>query len=107
MTSQTDLRLCLQDAAELLKTPQERRSISSALLQRAALKKHKEDVSRENQQLRLLLRQHLDAMTVSGDAFNGRHALLTVLQAPTAKTPHEAGRRHTVIEGVYAVKHSL
>ncbi len=107
MTSQTDLRLCLQDDGELLQTQQERRSISSALLQREALKKHKDDVSRENQQLRLLLRRHLDAMTVSGDAFNGRHALLTVLQAPTATAPPDPRKRHTVIEGVYAVKHSL
>ncbi|XP_044022644.1 dynein regulatory complex subunit 2 [Siniperca chuatsi] len=81
--------------------------VSAAVLQREALKKHKDDLSRENQQLRLLLRQHLDAMTVSGDALDGRHALLTVHQAPTAAAPRDPDRRHTVIEAVHAVRHSL
>ncbi|KAK2826819.1 hypothetical protein Q5P01_021033 [Channa striata] len=81
--------------------------INNALLHREALRKEKEDLSRENQQLRLLLRQHLDAMTVSEDALNGRHALLTVHQAPTTTAPADAGRRHTVIEAVHVVKHSL
>lgn len=82
-------------------------SINAAVLQREALKKHKDDVSRENQQLRLLLRQHLDAMTVSDDAFNGRHVLLAVYPAPTAAAPPDTSRRHTVIEAVHVAKHSL
>ncbi|XP_073340412.1 dynein regulatory complex subunit 2 [Pagrus major] len=83
------------------------RSINSAVLQREALKKHKQDLTRENQQLRLLLRQHLDGMTVSDGTLDGPNALLAVTQAPTTTAPLDTNRRHTVIEGVHAVKHSL
>ncbi|XP_078133613.1 dynein regulatory complex subunit 2-like [Sander vitreus] len=83
------------------------RSINGAVLQRAALRKQREDLSRENQQLRGLLRQHLDAMTVSGPDASGHHALLAVCQAPTTTVPPNADRRHTVIEAVHAVKHAL
>uniref|UniRef100_A0A671UXT2 Uncharacterized protein n=1 Tax=Sparus aurata TaxID=8175 RepID=A0A671UXT2_SPAAU len=83
------------------------RSINSAVLQREALKKHKHDLTRENQQLRLLLRQHLDGITVSDSALDGPRALLAVSPAPTTTTPLDNKRRHTVIEGVHAVKHSL
>uniref|UniRef100_UPI0037E9419F dynein regulatory complex subunit 2 n=1 Tax=Semicossyphus pulcher TaxID=241346 RepID=UPI0037E9419F len=83
------------------------RSINAAMLQREALKRHREDLIRENQQLRLLLRQHLDAMTVSHQHLDQRHALLTVYRAPTTTDPPNTSRRHTVIEAVHAVKHSL
>lgn len=82
-------------------------SINAAVLQREALKNQKDGLSRENQQLRLLLRQHLDAMTVNHHTLDGRHALLTVYQAPTTTAPPDSDRRHTVIEAVHAVKHSL
>ncbi|KAK2892255.1 dynein regulatory complex subunit 2 [Channa argus] len=81
--------------------------INTALLHREALRKEREDLSRENQQLKLLLRQHLDAMTVSDHALNGRHALLTVHQVPITAAPTDATRRHTVIEAVHVVKHTL
>ncbi|KAM7403783.1 hypothetical protein PAMA_004289 [Pampus argenteus] len=77
-----------------------------ALLQRQALKKNREYLSRENQQLRLQLRQHLDAMTISDNALDGCHALLNVYRAPTTTVPTDTDRRHTVIEAVH-VKHSL
>ncbi|XP_020510308.1 dynein regulatory complex subunit 2 [Labrus bergylta] len=80
---------------------------TSAVLQREALKRHKDDLSAENQQLRLLLRQHLDGMTVSEQHMDQRHALLTVYPAPTATAPPDTRRCHTVIEAVHAVKHSL
>lgn len=83
------------------------RSINSAVLQRAALKKHKDAMSRENQQLRLLLGQHLDAMTVNDDTFNGHHVPLAVNPAPTDTAPPETNRRHTVIEAVHVAKHFL
>ncbi|XP_018531430.1 dynein regulatory complex subunit 2 [Lates calcarifer] len=83
------------------------RRINAALLHREALKKQRDDLSRENRQLRLLLRQHLDAMTVSDHTLDGPHALLAVYQAPTTTAPSDAGRRHTVIEAVHAVKQSL
>ncbi|KAM7376453.1 hypothetical protein PAMP_006186 [Pampus punctatissimus] len=78
-----------------------------ALLQRQALKKNREYLSRENQQLRLQLRQHLDAMTVSDNALDGCHTLLSVYRAPTTTVATDNDRRYTVIEAVHAVKHSV
>ncbi|TDG98532.1 hypothetical protein EPR50_G00201180 [Perca flavescens] len=83
------------------------RLINGAVLQRADLKKQREDLSRENQQLRDLLRQHLDAMTVSGADAGEHHALLAVCRAPTTTAQPNADRRHTVIEAAHAVKHAL
>ncbi|KAM6968595.1 dynein regulatory complex subunit 2 [Tautogolabrus adspersus] len=83
------------------------RRLNSAVLQREALRRHREVLSAENQQLRLLLRQHLDGMTVSEQHMDQRHALLTVYPAPTATAPPDTSRRHTVIEAVHAIKHSL
>ncbi|XP_054469574.1 dynein regulatory complex subunit 2 [Anoplopoma fimbria] len=88
------------------------RRINTSVLQREALRRRRDDLNRDNRQLRLLLRQHLDAMTVSDQDLGGCHALLTVQRAPTtaaptAAAPPLAGRRHTVIEAVHAVKHSL
>ncbi|XP_044231881.1 dynein regulatory complex subunit 2 [Thunnus albacares] len=83
------------------------RRCNAALLQRHALKIHREDLSRENQRLKLLLRQHLDAMTVSDDTLDGRHALLTVRLAPRSAAPADTDRRYAVIEAVHAVKHSV
>lgn len=99
--------MSLQDVREFPELQQLMRSISAAVLQREALKKHKDDMSQENQQLRLLLGQHLDAMTVSDDTFNGHHAPLAVNPAPTATAPPVTNRRHTVIEAVHVAKHFL
>ncbi|XP_076604456.1 dynein regulatory complex subunit 2 [Chaetodon auriga] len=96
-----------QVAAEFPELLQVSWSISTAALQREALKKHRDDLSRENQQLRLLLRRHLDAMTVSDDAFDGRQAPLVVCPAPLATTSRDTSRRHTVIEAAHAAKYSL
>nr|XP_046269293.1 dynein regulatory complex subunit 2 isoform X1 [Scatophagus argus] len=94
-----------KEVREFLELQQLTRRVNAAVLQRAALRGRKDDVSRENRQLRLLLHQHLDAMTVSDGTFDGRHALLAVFPAP--KAPPDANRRHAVIEAVHAVKHSL
>lgn len=83
------------------------RSINTAVLHREALRRHKDDMSRENQQLRLLLHQHLDAMTLSEDALYGSHPLLAVSPAPTTAAPLDNSRHYTVIEAVHAAKHSL
>ncbi|XP_035529352.1 dynein regulatory complex subunit 2-like [Morone saxatilis] len=104
---------CRQDAAETeeaLAFSELRRvtlNMNRALLQREALRRQRDDLSRENRQLKLLLRQHLDAMTVSEHAFDGHHALLAVHQAPTTAVLPGADRRHTVIEAVHVLKHSL
>ncbi|XP_070834938.1 dynein regulatory complex subunit 2 [Chaetodon trifascialis] len=96
-----------QVAAEFPELLQVSWSLSAATLQREALRKHRDDLSRENQQLRLLLRRRLDAMTVSDDAFDGHQALLAVRPAPLATTPPDTSRHHTVIEAAHAAKHSL
>lgn len=92
---------------EILELQQVMQSINDAMLRREALKKHKGDLVRENQQLRLLLRQRLDAMTVSDDAFDGPRALLAVCQAPTTTNQPETSRYHTVVEAVHTAKHYL
>ncbi|XP_034432423.1 dynein regulatory complex subunit 2-like isoform X2 [Hippoglossus hippoglossus] len=83
------------------------RLISAALLHRAVLKKRRDDLSRENRQLKVLLRQHLEAMTLGDHSLGERHALLTVTQAPTTTVPSDANRRHTVIEAAHAVRQTL
>ncbi|XP_008276333.1 dynein regulatory complex subunit 2 [Stegastes partitus] len=89
-----------KEACEFLELQPLMQRLNAAVLQRQILKKHEEDLSRENEQLELLL-LHLD------DAIDGRRALLTVSQAPTTSIPAAADRRHNVIEAVHAVKHSL
>lgn len=97
--------LLLQEAPSFPELQQVLRRCNAALLQREALRKHREDLGRQNQQLRLLLRQHLDAMTVSDDTLEGRYALLTVHPAPAATGPKDPRGRHaTVVEAVHAVR---
>lgn len=101
-------RVCpvsVQERCALPELQQLMRRINTAALHREALKTQRGDLSRENQQLRLLLRRHLDAMTVS--ALDGPRALLTTSRAPTAAAPRDHSRRHTVVEAVHAAKHSL
>lgn len=98
--------MSLQVAAEFPELLQVTWSLSAAALQREALRTHRDDLSRENQQLRLLLRRRLDAMTVSDDTLDDQ-ALLAVRPAPLATTPPDTSRRHTVIEAAHAAKHSL
>lgn len=100
-------KVLTQTAVQFPELQQVSRTLNAALLHREALKKHRGDLRRENEQLRLLLRQHLDAMTVSDGALDGPRALLTVAPAPTAPAPQDTNRRHTVIEAVHVVKHSL
>ncbi|CAB1458227.1 unnamed protein product [Pleuronectes platessa] len=79
------------------------RHIYATLVHRDALKKCNDDLSRENQQLRLLLGQHTGAMTVRDHALGGRHAPLTVQQAPTSMDLPDTTRRQTVIGAVNVV----
>ncbi|XP_068195310.1 dynein regulatory complex subunit 2-like [Antennarius striatus] len=84
------------------------RRLNTALLKGEALKKHKDELRRENKQLKLLLRQHLDAMTVNDNTLDGPGALLGVNPAPViVVTPTDTNRRYTVIEAVHAIAHSL
>ncbi|XP_076022138.1 dynein regulatory complex subunit 2 [Genypterus blacodes] len=86
---------------------------NTSVLQQEALRKQKEHLSHENQQLQVLLRQHLDAMTVSEPQICDQHhgPLLSVLQAPQKSVLIKAGPGrqqicHTVIEAVHVVKHA-
>eukprot|EP00066_Takifugu_rubripes_P001591 XP_003962875.2 PREDICTED: coiled-coil domain-containing protein 65 [Takifugu rubripes] len=62
---------------------------NSAVLRREALRKHKEDLRQENQQLRLLLRQHLDAATAEGQSV-GPQPLCTAYPAPVSTSTQHA-----------------
>ncbi|TWW72395.1 dynein regulatory complex subunit 2 isoform X2 [Takifugu flavidus] len=62
---------------------------NSAVLRREALRKHKEDLRQENQQLRLLLRQHLDAATAEGRPV-GPQPLCTAYPAPVSTSTQHA-----------------
>ncbi|XP_068593357.1 dynein regulatory complex subunit 2 isoform X2 [Cebidichthys violaceus] len=84
-----------------------RGKINTSVLQREALRKRRDDLNRDNRQLRLLLRQRQDAMTVCDRDVGGRRALLTVHRAPPTAAPPTADRRYNVIEGVHAAKHAL
>ncbi|XP_028994430.1 dynein regulatory complex subunit 2 [Betta splendens] len=91
-----------KEPAQFPELQQVMRSVNAARLRHEALKKQKSDLSRENQQLRLLLRRHLDAMTVSDGGLDGAQPLLTVYQVPA-----EPGRRHAVTEAAHAARRSL
>ncbi|XP_062254411.1 dynein regulatory complex subunit 2-like [Platichthys flesus] len=74
------------------------RHIYATLVHRDVLKKCNDDLSRENQQLRLLLGQHTGAMTVRDHALGGHHILLTVQKAPNFMALSGTARRQTVID---------
>uniref|UniRef100_A0A3Q1EI45 Dynein regulatory complex subunit 2 n=1 Tax=Acanthochromis polyacanthus TaxID=80966 RepID=A0A3Q1EI45_9TELE len=89
-----------EEVGEFLDLQQLMQRLNAAVLQREILRKHGDDLRRENEQLEALLFQQ-------DDAIDGRHALLAVSQAPTTTVPSTTGRRHTVIEAVHVVRHSL
>ncbi|XP_059208684.1 dynein regulatory complex subunit 2 [Centropristis striata] len=76
------------------------KSINKAELLRGALRRQRDDLSRENQQLKLLLVQHQDAMTLGGGDLD---ALLAVSRAPTTAVLPDGARRHAVIEAVHVI----
>ncbi|XP_042356641.1 uncharacterized protein LOC121953540 [Plectropomus leopardus] len=96
-----------ESAQETSALQQLMRSVNAAALWRDALRTQRDALSRENRQLRLLLRHRLDALTVSDHDLQSPDALLRVHGAPTTTGPPLTDRRHTVIEAVYAVQHSL
>jgi len=91
------LCVCLQ-VCEFEELQQLQQRLNATLLHREALRKHREDLSRENEQLELLLSQHADGL-------HEYHNLLTASQAPTTSVPPGTDKRHTVIEAAHAVKH--
>lgn len=81
--------------------------LNGAVLWREAAKRRRDDLRRQNLQLRLMLQRQLDAMALSDAAIDWRHDLLTVLQAPAASGRADAARCHNVIEAAHVARHSL
>ncbi|XP_035465945.2 dynein regulatory complex subunit 2-like [Scophthalmus maximus] len=97
-----------EEACEFADIRQATRRFNGALLQRAALTRRREELSRENRQLRLLLRQRLEAMAASDHALALDRPLPTVHRAPTAAAPPlESDRRHGPVEAALVVTHAL
>ncbi|XP_056256442.1 dynein regulatory complex subunit 2-like [Seriola aureovittata] len=95
-----------KESSEFPELQQLRQRVNTALLLRHALKKQREDLSRQNQQLRLQLRQQVDDMNTSDRALDAHHALLTVSRAPTTAVPLNTTSRRNITRAVHAVKHT-
>lgn len=86
------------------------RRFNTAVLQREALRTHQDDVSGDSLQLRLLLQQQLDGLTLSQEALFGSRPLLAVSPAPTTTVAGpllDTRGQYTVIEAVHAARHAL
>lgn len=87
------------------------RRVNTAVLQREALRKHREDVSSDSLQLRQMLQQQLDGLTLSQEALFGSQPLLAVSPAPITRAPAgpqlDTRGQYTVIEAVHAARHAL
>ncbi|KPP68532.1 hypothetical protein Z043_112785 [Scleropages formosus] len=82
---------------------------NKALLERVCLEREQEALRQENKQLRLLLRQYLDGITVSDGILHTRNPLLMVSRpALTSPANTEAHRKWpTVIEAAHVVQYTL
>ncbi|KAM3594389.1 uncharacterized protein V6R79_007022 [Siganus canaliculatus] len=81
--------------------------LNGAVLWREAARRRRDDLRRQNLQLRSALQQQLDAMTLSAIAADQHHDLVTVLQAPAASGRADAAGRHNVIEAAHVARYSL
>ncbi|KAL0978364.1 hypothetical protein UPYG_G00169520 [Umbra pygmaea] len=82
---------------------------NKVLLERLCLEQERGAVTQENQQLRVLLRQYLDGISVSDEILR-RHNPLLIVSRPTLGIPPTADtqRNHcTVIEAAHIVQHTL
>ncbi|XP_026872542.1 dynein regulatory complex subunit 2 [Electrophorus electricus] len=83
---------------------------NKVLLERLCLEQDKVALVQENQQLRVLLKQYLDGISVSDEILRQRNPLLIVsrqsLQASTTSDA-QTHKRHTVIEAAHVVEHTL
>ncbi|XP_017334699.1 dynein regulatory complex subunit 2 [Ictalurus punctatus] len=83
---------------------------NKVLLERLCLEREKKVLGEENQQLRILLKQYLDGISVSDEILQQQNSLLMVscssLQASTASET-QAHPRRTVIEAAHVVQHIL
>nr|XP_046198294.1 dynein regulatory complex subunit 2 [Oncorhynchus gorbuscha]XP_046198295.1 dynein regulatory complex subunit 2 [Oncorhynchus gorbuscha]XP_046198296.1 dynein regulatory complex subunit 2 [Oncorhynchus gorbuscha]XP_046198298.1 dynein regulatory complex subunit 2 [Oncorhynchus gorbuscha]XP_046198299.1 dynein regulatory complex subunit 2 [Oncorhynchus gorbuscha] len=82
---------------------------NKVLLERLCLERERGALTQENQQLRILLRQYLDGISVSDEILRHRNPLLMVSRPtlgvqPTADAQR---KRHTVIEAAHVVQRTL
>ncbi|KAI4902996.1 hypothetical protein NFI96_012023 [Prochilodus magdalenae] len=83
---------------------------NKVLLEHLCLEREEKVLSRENQQLRVLLKQYLDGITVSDEVLHERNPLLIVSRQSLQATPTseaQTQKRHTVIEAAHVVQHTL
>ena len=83
---------------------------NKVLLERLCLEREKAVLGRENQQLRVLLKQYLDGISVSDEVLSQRNPLLMVSRQSLQATPTseaQTQKRHTVIEAAHVVQHTL
>ncbi|XP_053493046.1 dynein regulatory complex subunit 2 isoform X2 [Ictalurus furcatus] len=83
---------------------------NKVLLERLCLEREKKVLGEENQQLRILLKQYLDGISVSDEILQQQNALLMVScsslhASPASET--QAHPRRTVIEAAHVVQHIL
>lgn len=83
---------------------------NKVLLERLCLEREKKVLGWENQQLRILLKQYLDGISVSDEILQQQNPLLMLscpsLQAsPASETPTHTHK--TVIEAAHVVQHTL
>ncbi|MGH0149619.1 UNVERIFIED_CONTAM: hypothetical protein FKN15_061573 [Acipenser sinensis] len=87
---------------------------NKALLEQLALEREKAVLARENAQLRQLLKQYLDGISVSDDTLGQLNPLFIVNQRTNARLPavplsegRVARHAHTVIEAAHIVQHTI
>ncbi|KAL7891580.1 hypothetical protein AOLI_G00010560 [Acnodon oligacanthus] len=83
---------------------------NKVLLEHLCLEREKMVLSRENQQLRVLLKQYLDGISVSDEVICQRNPLLMVSRQSLQATPTseaQTQKRHKVIEAAHVVQHTL
>ncbi|XP_060796597.1 dynein regulatory complex subunit 2-like [Neoarius graeffei] len=78
------------------------------LLERLCLEREKVVLGRENQQLRILLKQYLDRISVSDEILQQQNSLLMLSCAPQLVSPASKPQTcRTVIEAAHVVQHTL
>ncbi|KAK6466938.1 dynein regulatory complex subunit 2 [Huso huso] len=87
---------------------------NKALLEQLALEREKAVLAQENAQLRQLLKQYLDGISVSDDTLGQLNPLFIVNQRTNARLPavplsegRVARHTHTVIEAAHIVQHTI
>ncbi|XP_062853478.1 dynein regulatory complex subunit 2 [Trichomycterus rosablanca] len=83
---------------------------NKVLLEHFCLEREKMVLQRENQQLRFLLKQYLDGMSVSDEVLQQHNSLLVVSRPSLQASPasdSQTHKRHTVIEAAHVMQHTL